>query len=139
MIKTAVLGATGYAGIELVRILSAHPEADIKILGSQSFDGQPISEVYQNFSHVLELDCEKLDLDRVAEEYEIEIGSGDGDRNVVTVKPGMICVSSADCPEQICVNTGWASKDQPYPIVCMPHDLVIRIVGADGEADAEAR
>ncbi|MBQ6677210.1 MAG: NusG domain II-containing protein [Clostridia bacterium] len=80
-----------------------------------------------------------IDLDRVAEEYEIEIGSGDGDRNVVTVKPGMICVSSADCPEQICVNTGWASKDHPYPIVCMPHDLVIRIVGADGEADAEAR
>ncbi len=79
-----------------------------------------------------------IDLDRVAEEYEIEIGSGDGDRNVVTVKPGMICVSSADCPEQICVNTGWASKDRPYPIVCMPHDLVIRIVGSDGEADAEA-
>lgn len=67
MIKIAVLGATGYAGIELVRILSAHPEADIRILGSQSFDGQPISEVYQNFAHVLETDCEKLDLDKVAE------------------------------------------------------------------------
>lgn len=67
MIKIAVLGATGYAGIELVRILSSHPEAEIKILGSQSFDGQPISEVYGNFGHVLEMDCEKLDLDKVAE------------------------------------------------------------------------
>lgn len=67
MIKTAVLGATGYAGIELVRILSSHPEADIRVLGSQSFDGQPISEVYKNFAHVLELECEKLDLDRVSE------------------------------------------------------------------------
>ncbi len=67
MIKTAVLGATGYAGIELVRILSGHPEADIRILGSQSFDGQPISEVYKNFAHVLEMNCEKLDPDRVAE------------------------------------------------------------------------
>lgn len=67
MIKTAVLGATGYAGIELVRILSGHPEADIRILGSQSFDGQPISEVYKNFAHVLEKNCEKLDPDRVAE------------------------------------------------------------------------
>ena len=66
MIKIAVLGATGYAGIELVRILSAHPEAELKILGSQSFDGQPISEVYRNFSHVLDMNCEKLDLDRVA-------------------------------------------------------------------------
>lgn len=67
MIKTAVLGATGYAGIELVRILSAHPEAELKILGSQSFDGQPISEVYGSFGHVLDLRCEKLDLDRVSE------------------------------------------------------------------------
>ena len=67
MIKTAVLGATGYAGIELVRILSSHPEADIRVLGSQSFDGQPISEVYKNFAHVLELECEKLDLDKVSE------------------------------------------------------------------------
>ncbi|MGN1116961.1 MAG: N-acetyl-gamma-glutamyl-phosphate reductase [Candidatus Ornithomonoglobus sp.] len=67
MIKTAVLGATGYAGIELVRILSAHPEAELKILGSQSFDGQSISEVYGNFAHVLDLNCEKLDLDRVSE------------------------------------------------------------------------
>lgn len=79
-----------------------------------------------------------IDLDRVTEEYNIEIGDVDGDRNVVTVRPGMICVSSADCPDKICVNTGWASKDHPYPIVCMPHGLVIRIVGANGEADAEA-
>lgn len=67
MIKTAVLGATGYAGIELVRILSGHPEASIEILGSQSFAGKPVSEVYENFAHVLETECEKLDLDRVAE------------------------------------------------------------------------
>ena len=79
-----------------------------------------------------------IDLDKVTEEYKIEIGDSDGGRNVVTVRPGMICVSSADCPDKICVNTGWASKDHPYPIVCMPHELIIRIVGADGEADAEA-
>lgn len=67
MIKVAVLGATGYAGIELVRILSSHSDAELKILGSHSFDGQPISEVYGNFAHVLDMDCEELDIDRVAE------------------------------------------------------------------------
>ena len=66
MIKAAVLGATGYAGIELVRILSAHPDVKLEILGSHSFDGQPISEVYGNFAHVLDLTCEELDLDKVA-------------------------------------------------------------------------
>ena len=67
MIKVAVLGATGYAGIELVRILSAHPEVKLEVLGSHSFDGQPISEVYQNFGHVLDMGCEELDLDKVAQ------------------------------------------------------------------------
>lgn len=66
MIKVAVLGATGYAGIELVRILSAHPEVELEVLGSQSYDGQPISDVYANFKHVLDMDCERLDLEKVA-------------------------------------------------------------------------
>ena len=54
MIKAAVLGATGYAGIELVRLLTSHPEVSIEILGSHSFAGQKISDVYKNFNHVLE-------------------------------------------------------------------------------------
>ncbi len=66
MIKAAVLGATGYAGIELVRILSNHPEVSIEFLGSQSFDGQKISEVYKNFNHVLDVECKELDLEEVA-------------------------------------------------------------------------
>ncbi len=66
MIKVAVLGATGYAGIELVRILSNHPEVSIEFLGSHSFEGQKISEVYQNFSHILDKECKELDLDEVA-------------------------------------------------------------------------
>lgn len=66
MIKAAVLGATGYAGIELVRILSGHPDVSLEILGSQSFDGQPISEVYANFKNVLDINCEKLDIDKVS-------------------------------------------------------------------------
>lgn len=65
MIKAAVLGATGYAGIELVRILSNHPEVEIGFLGSRSFDGEKISEVYQNFEHVLETKCSELDMEEI--------------------------------------------------------------------------
>lgn len=67
MIKAAVLGATGYAGIELVRLLSNHPETEIKILGSQTFAGQGIDEVYRNFKHILDVKCTELDLDKVGE------------------------------------------------------------------------
>lgn len=67
MIKTAVLGATGYAGIELVRLLSNHPEAEINFLGSQSFAGKGIDEVYRNFDSVLDVKCSELDIDKVSE------------------------------------------------------------------------
>lgn len=66
MIKAAVLGATGYAGIELVRLLTNHPDVSIEIVGSQSFAGKKISDVYQNLRHVLEIECTELDLDAVA-------------------------------------------------------------------------
>lgn len=66
MIKAAVLGATGYAGIELVRLLSKHPQVSIEFLGSQSFAGKNINEVYQNFNHVLDLDCSELDIDKIS-------------------------------------------------------------------------
>lgn len=65
-IKVAVLGATGYAGIELVRLLTNHPNVSIEILGSQSFKGQKISEVYPNLAGVLDKECSELDLDEVA-------------------------------------------------------------------------
>ena len=60
MIKVAVLGATGYAGVELVRLLTNHPEVELCMLGSQSFDGQKISDVYKNFRHILDAECEKV-------------------------------------------------------------------------------
>lgn len=67
MIKTAVLGATGYAGIELVRLLTNHSEASIEILGSKSFAGEKINDIYGNFTHILERKCEEVDLNKVSE------------------------------------------------------------------------
>ena len=41
-IKVAVLGCTGYTGLELVNILSKHPKVSIDFLGSNSFSGKSI-------------------------------------------------------------------------------------------------
>ena len=46
-IKVGIIGATGYAGAELVRILLTHPEAVIAAISSVSFEGQKISDVYR--------------------------------------------------------------------------------------------
>lgn len=66
MIKAAVLGATGYAGIELVRLLASHPEVSLELLGSKSFAGQRISDVYRNFRHILENECAEADVAEAA-------------------------------------------------------------------------
>ena len=45
-VKTGVIGATGYAGLELVRLLLGHPNAEVAAVSSISFEGQAISAVY---------------------------------------------------------------------------------------------
>jgi len=46
VIKAGVIGATGYAGIELVRLLLSHPDVEVSAVSSVSFEGKPISTVY---------------------------------------------------------------------------------------------
>ncbi len=71
MIKVGVLGATGYAGIETVRLLSKHPEVKIVKLVSQSFDGQKISDVYPNLAGIIDIECSILDVDDIASSCDV--------------------------------------------------------------------
>ncbi len=57
MIKAGIIGATGYAGAELVRILAGHKETEIKWLGSRSYVGQKYASIYQNMFELIEGDC----------------------------------------------------------------------------------
>lgn len=49
-----IIGAAGYAGAELVRILSRHPEFDLRVITSSTDEGLPISELYPAFKGVCE-------------------------------------------------------------------------------------
>lgn len=71
MIRVGIVGATGYTGVELTRLLANHPEAELKLITSRSFIGQKISEVYPNLKGVVELECEELDYKEVAERVEV--------------------------------------------------------------------
>ena len=71
MIRVGVLGATGYAGIETVRILTKHPEVTITKLVSHSFVGKKISDVYPAFKNVCDIVCEDLDVEDIAAECDI--------------------------------------------------------------------
>jgi len=47
--KAGIIGATGYAGAELVRLLSGHPKIDGLVLSSVTFEGERIEKIYPNF------------------------------------------------------------------------------------------
>ena len=56
-IKAGVVGATGYAGAELVRILLGHPQAELTAISSVSFEGQKLSDVYPAYRGRCDLVC----------------------------------------------------------------------------------
>lgn len=56
-IKAGIIGATGYAGAELVRILLTHPQAEISAISSVSFEGKKLSEVYPSYKSLCDMEC----------------------------------------------------------------------------------
>ena len=78
----------------------------------------------------------EIDLSRVTEEYRFTVETGDGGVNSILVQPGRICVEEANCPDGICVMQGWLS-DSALPIICMPHELVIEIKGAQSASGTD--
>ena len=66
MIKVGIIGATGYAGQELVRLITQHPDAEIVTLTSHSYAGKDYDEVYSNYSHKKYI-CEEEDIEKMAD------------------------------------------------------------------------
>jgi N-acetyl-gamma-glutamyl-phosphate reductase len=69
--KVAIIGATGYTGVELLRLLLAHPEAEITALTSQKYIGLPIEEVFPSLKGRLSLVCEELNVERISQKAEV--------------------------------------------------------------------
>ena len=55
--------------------------------------------------------------------------------NTVVIRDGRVCVESANCPDKICVRTGWVQYDGQM-IVCLPHKLIVTVVGGESGTDA---
>src|SRR5215212_8735680 len=50
-IPVAIVGASGYAGEDLVRLLLAHPGADLVAITSRQYAGQTLAQIFPKFSH----------------------------------------------------------------------------------------
>lgn len=71
MTRVGVIGATGYAGAELVRILCVHPEAELTILTSRQHAGVRYDQVFPAMSGFVDLVCQEMSLERVCDSADI--------------------------------------------------------------------
>ncbi len=83
MIKVGIIGATGYAGAELVRLLLNHKEAEIVWYGSRSYVDQKYADVYRNYFQLVDNICRDDNMEKMAEQAEV----------VFTATPQGLCAS----------------------------------------------
>ncbi len=71
MIRAAIIGSTGYAGAELARLLTEHPETELIGCGSRSFAGERYSDLYRNLNGLVGLTCGDDDIGKLAQEADV--------------------------------------------------------------------
>ena len=67
MIKVAIVGGTGYTGVELLRLLVGHPDVELRIITSRSEAGMPVADMFPNLRGHLDLQFTEPDDDALAE------------------------------------------------------------------------
>lgn len=83
MIRVGIIGATGYAGGELVRILSGHKDAEIKWYGSRSYIDQKYADVYRNMFQIVDAVCMDDNMEGLASQVDV----------IFTATPQGLCAS----------------------------------------------
>lgn len=71
MIKAGIIGATGYAGGELVRLLLQHKDVEIKWYGSRSYIDQKYASVYGNMFQLVEDTCLDDNMEELAKQVDV--------------------------------------------------------------------
>lgn len=71
MIKAGIIGSTGYAGQEIVRLLLGHKEVEIAWYGSRSYIDKKYYEVYQNMFQLVDASCMDDNMEELAEQVDV--------------------------------------------------------------------
>lgn len=62
MVKVGIVGGTGYTGVELLRMLASHPDAEVVVITSRAEEGLPVAELYPSLRGHLDLRFSQPDL-----------------------------------------------------------------------------
>ncbi len=65
MLNVGIVGASGYTGVELARILAGHPEVCLTAATSRQYAGRPLAEVFPNLRKRVDIVCENLGVDEL--------------------------------------------------------------------------
>ena len=71
MLKVAIVGASGYTGVELLRILHSHPEVAVTCVTSEQSAGRPVSDVFPTLRGRMDLELENLEPVGIAERVDV--------------------------------------------------------------------
>jgi N-acetyl-gamma-glutamyl-phosphate reductase len=70
-IPVGIIGASGYGGVQLVRLLADHPNLELAYLGGESSAGQPFAELYPHLGHHTQQSIEPIDLEQIASRCQV--------------------------------------------------------------------
>ncbi len=70
-IPVGIVGASGYGGVQLVRLLIDHPRLELAYLGGESSAGQPFADLYPHLGHRVKQVVEPLELDKIADRCQV--------------------------------------------------------------------
>lgn len=71
MIRAGIAGASGYTGVELVKLISNHPQAELCAVTSNSYKGQSFSSIFPSMRGFENLICEKLDIKELSQKLDV--------------------------------------------------------------------
>lgn len=71
MIKAGIIGSTGYAGAELVRLLLQHPDVEIIWYGSRSYIDESYADIYHNMFRLVDAKCMNDDMEELSKEADV--------------------------------------------------------------------
>lgn len=83
MIKVGIIGATGYAGAEIARIILGHPEAEVVWYGSKSYVGEEFSSVFGSLFSIIDDKCLDDNIEELADKVDV----------IFTATPQGLCAS----------------------------------------------
>ena len=83
MIKVGIIGSTGYAGAEIVRLIQQHKEAEVVWFGSRSYVDEKYADVFKNMFQIVDAKCMDDNMEELADAVDV----------IFTATPQGICGS----------------------------------------------